>query len=558
GEEGKEPTPGRISRRAFMGYTAAAGALAIAGPTGCAPPSGSERQGAAGAGTGGVAPFELDGVGITELQEGMASGRWTARRLTQLYLDRIEAIDRDGPTLRSIIETNPDALTIADTLDRKRASGQLRGPMHGIPVIVKDNVATADRMTTTAGALALTGAGSPEDSWVAAKLREAGAIILGKANLSEWANFRSTRSSSGWSGRGGQCRNPYALDRNPCGSSAGSGASVSASLCAVAVGTETNGSIVCPSSANGVVGIKPTVGLWSRTRIIPISATQDTAGPMGRTVRDAATLLGACVGVDPTDARTAESEGRFHTDYTQFLDRDGLRGARIGVARQNFGFDPDVDRLMEDAITAMRNAGAEIIDPANVETARRIGGPSYQVLLYEFKHGVNAYLRALGEMAPVKSLEEVISYNLANERNAMPYFGQEILIAAQEKGGLDSQEYVESRRNALRMARAEGIDAVMDQHSLDAIISPTGGPAWTTDLVNGDHFTGGSSGPAAIAGYPNISVPAGYVFGLPVGISFFGRAWSEPTLLRIAYAFERATMHRVPPRFLPTADLTVG
>jgi len=446
-------------------------------------------------------------------------------------------------------------LDIADALDGERAGGEVRGPLHGIPILVKDNVATNDRMTTTAGATALTGSIPSADSWVAARLRAAGAIVLGKANLSEWANFRSTRSSSGWSGRGGQCKNPYVLDRNPCGSSAGSGAASSASLAAAAIGTETNGSIVCPSSANGLVGIKPTVGLVSRSRIVPIAHTQDTAGPMCRTVRDAALVLGALTGVDPEDAVTAASAEHLQTDYTQFLDPDGLRGARIGVARGYFGFHPGVDDAMEAAISAMSAAGAVIVDETDIENRQQMGRHSFQILLYEFKADLNAYLEALGPGAPVKSLEEVIAFNDANADVEMRFFGQELLIQAQEKGPLTDAEYLEALETALRMAREEGIDKVMEEHGLDAIVAPTGGPAWKIDLVTGDHFGGGSSSPAAIAGYPNITLPVGDVRGLPVGISFFGRAWSEPTLLRLTYAFEQATNHRITPTFIPTLDL---
>ncbi len=550
----RSSTSNGLSRRDFLAVSALGGAAAAAGPIACAPDAAPDAGGQ-GTGDASVASFELDDVSITELQEGMASGRWTSRRITELYLDKIAQVDRAGPRLQSIIETNPDALVIADELDEERAAGTLRGPLHGIPILVKDNVATNDRMTTTAGSAALAGSIPSADSWVAARLRAAGAIILGKANLSEWANFRSTRSVSGWSGRGRQCKNPYVLDRNPCGSSSGSGAAASASLAAGAIGTETNGSIVCPSSANGLVGIKPTIGLVSRSRIIPIAHTQDTAGPMCRTVRDAALVLGALTGIDPEDPVTANSEGNSHADYTQFLDTDGLRGARIGLASGYLGFHPQVDEAVEAAVEAMRAAGAEVVEETDIETRQDIGRHSYQILLYEFKADLNAYLAALGPNAPVKSLEEIIAFNEANAELEMPYFGQEILIQAQEKGPLTEPEYLEAVETAVRLAGPEGIDRTMDEHELDAIIAPTGGPAWTIDLVNGDHFGGGSSSPAAVAGYPNVTLPMGNVRGLPVGLSFFGRAWSEPTLLRLTYAFEQATNHRIQPRFLPTLDL---
>jgi amidase len=540
--------PLTFNRREFLEIGAAS--LAVS-----ACEAGSPRAGAA-VGEGPVPSFELDEVTLQGLAEGMASGRWTARELTRLYLDRIAALDRQGPTLRSVIETNPDALAIAEALDAERRAGRVRGPLHGVPILVKDNIATADGMMTTAGSLALEGSVAASDSFVARRLREAGAVLLGKSNLSEWANIRSSRSSSGWSARGGQCRNPYVLDRNPCGSSSGSGAAVSANLAAAALGTETNGSIVCPASANGIVGLKPTVGLVSRARIIPISHTQDTAGPMTRTVRDAAILLGALAGVDPEDAATAASADRAAAEYTRFLDADGLRGARIGVARQFFGFHPEVDAVMARAIEAMTVRGAVVVDPVEFENRDEMDSASYLVLLYDLRADLDAYLAALGLGAPVRTLDDVIAFNEANRDREMPYFGQEVFLEAQSKGPLTEPEYLKARTRALRLAREEGIDRLLQAESLDAIIAPTGGPAWPTDLVNGDHFTGGSSSPAAIAGYPNITVPAGAVRGLPVGISFFGGAWTEPVLLRLAYAFEQATMHRRPPGFLPTLDLS--
>ncbi len=500
-------------------------------------------------------PFELEEATIAELQAGMKSGKFTARSLVEKYLARIEEIDKQGPALNSVIEINPQVLEIADLLDAERKARGPRGPLHGIPILIKDNLDTADRMRTTAGSLALAESISPRDAFVVQKLREAGAIILGKTNLSEWANFRSTRSTSGWSARGGQTRNPYALDRNPCGSSSGSGVAVAANLCVAAIGTETDGSIVCPANANSIVGIKPTLGLVSRSGIIPIAHSQDTAGPMARTVADAAILLGAMTGLDPRDAATRHSRGRSFTDYTQFLDPHGLRGARIGVARNFFGFNDRVDRLMSEAIEVMKRLGAIIIDPANITTAGKFDDSEFEVLLYEFKADLNKYLAGLGPQAPIKSLKELIEFNEKNREKEMPYFGQDIFLKAEEKGPLSSPAYRRALAKNHRLARRLGIDAVMRTHRLDAIVAPTGGPAWLTDLVNGDHFTGGSSSPAAVAGYPNITVPAGYIFGLPVGISFFGRAYSEPVLIKLAYAFEQATKFRQPPRFLPTADL---
>jgi amidase len=502
-----------------------------------------------------VPSFELEEVTVRELQQGMSSGKLTARSLSEKYLGRIEAIDKR--TINSVIEVNPDALAIAEQLDRERKAKGPRGPLHGIPVLIKDNIGTHDRMMTTAGSLALMGSIPPRDSFVAQKLREAGAVILGKTNLSEWANFRSTHSTSGWSGRGGQTHNPYALDRNPCGSSSGSGAAVSANLCAVAIGTETDGSIVCPSNANGCVGIKPTVGLVSRAGIVPISHSQDTAGPMARTVADAAALLGVLTGVDANDSATAASKGKAHSDYTRFLNPKALRGARLGVVRKAFGFNPDVDRIMESALAELKRQGAELVDPADPPTWGKWRDQENEIFLYEFKADLNAYLAGLGPQAPVHTLEEIIKFNEAHPKQEMPYFGQELFVQSQAKGPLTSKEYREALEKAQRLTRKEGIDAIMDQHKLDALVAPTGGPAWLTDLVDGDSFGGGSSSAAAVAGYPGVTVPAGFIFGLPVGISFFGRAWSEATLIRLAYSFEQATKVRKPPKFLPTADLTV-
>jgi amidase len=497
-------------------------------------------------------PFELDEKTIAELQEGMKSGSLSARSIAEKYLSRIATIDKQGPRLNSVIEINPEALLIADALDAERKAKGPRGALHGIPVLIKDNIDTADRMSTTAGSLALEGSIAPRDAFIVQRLREAGAVILGKTNLSEWANFRSTRSTSGWSGRGGLTLNPYILDRNPCGSSSGSGVAVSANLSSVAIGTETDGSIVCPATANGIVGIKPTLGLVSRSGIIPIAHSQDTAGPMARTVTDAAILLGAIAGVDPRDAITQESSGKSLTDYTRFLDRNGLQGARIGVARRYFGFNSEVDRLANDAIEAMKRAGATIVDPVDLAPSKEYEDSELEVLLYEFKHDLNKYLAELGPKAPFRSLKEIIEFNEKNRSREMPYFGQDLFLKAEAKGPLTSPDYLKALEKNRRLSRTHGIDAVIAKDRLDAIVAPTGGPSWTTDLVNGDHFGGGSSSPAAVAGYPAVSVPAGFIHGLPVGISFFGTAYSEPTLIKLAYAFEQATRHRRAPGFLPT------
>jgi len=500
-----------------------------------------------------ISPFELQEATIADLQAGMSSGRMTSHSITQQYMARIDELNRKGPTLRHVLEINPDALSIADSLDRERKSGRVRGPLHGIPILLKDNVDTADSMTTTAGSLALEGSIPLQDAFIASKLRSAGAVLLGKANLSEWANIRSTHSSSGWSGRGGQAKNPYVLDRNPCGSSSGSAGAVSANLCAGAIGTETDGSIVCPSSACGIVGIKPTLGLVSRSGIIPIAHSQDTAGPMARTVRDAAIILNALSGIDTRDSVTMVNRSRGQIDYTRFLDPNGLRGARIGVARAKFfGYSDVTDKLVTDAIDAMKAQGAVIVDPANIETAGKFDDSELDVLLYELKADLNAYLAGLGPTAPVRTLQNVIDFNEKHRAQEMPWFGQELFIQAQAKGPLTDKKYRDALAKDLRMSRTDGIDATMKKYKLDAIVAPTGGPAWVTDPVNGDHFTGASSTPAAVAGYPNINVPAGYSHDLPVGISFFGRAYSEPTLIKIAYAYEQTTKHRRAPKFIPT------
>jgi len=501
--------------------------------------------------------FELAEMTVAQLQEGMRNGRLTARRITQAYLSRIQAMDRQGPTLRAVLETNPDALQIADQLDAERRQGRVRGPLHGIPVIVKDNIDTHDQMQTTAGSLALEGNVAARDAFLVERLRAAGAIILAKANLSEWANFRSTRSSSGWSGRGRQCKNPYVLDRNPSGSSSGSAVAVSASYCAVAVGTETDGSIISPSNACGIVGIKPTVGLVSRAGVIPIAHSQDTAGPMCRTVADAAALLSGMTGVDPRDSATADAPGHIAPDYTAFLDPNGLQGARIGV-RARTGNNPVLNRLVEDAIKALREHGAEVVDPADLETAGQLGTAERDVLQYEFKADLNAYLAAMPATVKYRTLADIIAFNEANKEREMPYFGQETFIACQEKGPLTEQPYLDARAKCIELTRAKGVDATMDKHRLDAMMGPSGGPAGLVDLatLSGGGGGGGSSQFPAVSGYPHITVPAGFHLGLPMGISFYGRAWSEPVLIKIAYAFEQATEAREAPTFIPTLVLS--
>jgi amidase len=536
-------------RRRFLQTSALAGLSASMFPT----LANAREVGGAPTQEAEIKSFELDEISIADLQAGMASVKFTARSIAEKYLARIDEIDKNGPSINSVIEVNPEALAIADALDKERKDQHVCGPLHGIPVLIKDNIDTADRMQTTAGSLALLGSKPPKDSFVAQKLREAGAVILGKTNLSEWANIRSSHSSSGWSGRGGQTNNPYALDRNPCGSSSGTGAGIAANLSAAGVGTETDGSVVCPSSANGLVGIKPTLGLISRAGIIPIAHSQDTAGPMARNVRDAAILLGVLTGVDPRDSATAASAGKAATDYTKFLDPRGLRGARIGVARKYFGSNEAQDQLMNTLIDAMKRQGAEIVDPADLPTHGKFDDTEFVVLQYELKADLNAYLA--GRPGAPGSLKDLIDFNDQNREKEMPFFGQDIFIKSEAKGPLTTKEYTDALAANLRLSRKEGIDAVMDQFHLDAIMAPTAGPAWLTDWVNGDHAAGGSSNAAAVAGYPDITVPAGFVFGLPVGISFFGRAWSEPTLLKIAYGFEQTIQARRPPRFLPTLKL---
>ena len=544
-------------RREFVkvGGLGAAAAAAAIGTTACGPDAATTRGSTADAPWWTTETFELEEATFADLLADMASGRRSAVEITQLYLDRIAAVDGEGPKLRAIIETNPDALDIARQLDEEGAGGSLRGPLHGIPIVVKDNIDTADRMTTTAGSYALEGHVAAQDSHVAAQLRKAGAIILAKSNLSEWANFRSTQSTSGWSGRGGQCGNAYAVDRNPCGSSAGSGAATSANLCAGSIGTETNGSIVCPSSLNGVVGLKPTVGLVGRSGIIPISHTQDTAGPMVRTVADAAAMLTPLAGPDPRDPMSQASAPYAGTDYSSFLQADALQGARIGVERSYFGQARHRDDLMEQAIVDMAAEGATIIDPTSLDNRGEYDAPAYQLMLYEFKADLQKYFSTVSPELGMRTLEDLIAFNEANADREMPYFGQEILIAANEMGPLTDMRYLELKETARRLSQEEGIDRLMEEHQLDAIVAPTTRAAWKTDLINGGLSSLGSSSPAAISGYPSITVPMGSVHGLPIGMLFFGRAWSEGRLIQLAYSYEQTTRHRRPARMLPTLDL---
>src|SRR4051812_45805522 len=530
-----------IDRRGFLGYAALGSALALAKPFSAIAQSTSNP--------------EFEEITIGELQDGMSSGRWTSRAIAERYLARIDAIDKHGPTINSVIELNPEALAIADAMDRERKGRHIRGPLHGVPVLIKDNIDTADRMATSAGSLALAENRAARDAFIVSRLREAGAIILGKTNLSEWANFRSTHSTSGWSGRGGLTKNPYVLDRNACGSSSGTGSAIAANLATVGIGTETDGSVVCPSSASGLVGIKPTLGLVSRAGIIPIAHSQDTSGPMARTVRDAAILLGILTGADERDPVTVSSRTKGHADYTRFLDADGLKGARIGVARQYFGFNDATDKLMTDAIALIKSLGATIVDPANVATNGKFDATENDVLQYEFKADLNTYLANAPASVKSRTLADLIKFNEEHRAQEMPFFGQEIFEQSEKRGPLSEKKYRDALAKNHRLARTEGIDATLAKHKVDAIIAPTGGPVWATDLVNGDHFTGGYSSASAVAGYPHITVPAGLAFGLPVGISFFGGAWSEPALIKFAYAFEQGSKARQRPRFLATAPV---
>ena len=534
--------PEGLSRRSFLHY----GAAAVTGSALVRP-----------VGTQHAAPrratdFELEEATVAQLQDAMRTGARTSRSICAAYFARITELD---PQLHGVLETNPDALAIADRLDAERKANRVRGPLHGIPVLLNDNIATADRMMTTAGSLALAGVTAQRDAALVARLRAAGAVIIGKTNLSEWANIRSNHSISGWSGRGGQCRNPYALDRNPCGSSSGTGAAIAANFAAVGVGTETDGSIVCPSGANSLVGLKPTVGLVSRSGVIPIAHSQDTAGPMCRTVTDAAILLGTLAGADPSDPATAAAPSTA-TDYTRALDPNGLKGARIGVVRAAFG-SPEGDRLVNVALDVLKAQGAVLVDPVEIPHMRDYGDQEFTVLLYELKADLNKYLAALGSATTMKTLADVIAFNDAHKNTEMPYFGQETFIQAQEKGPLTDDAYVEALAHCRRLSRAEGVDVAFAKDKLDAIVAPTGGPAWLIDLVNGDcSASGGNSSIAAVAGYPTITVPVGYSFGLPVGMSFIGKPWTEATLIKLAYAYEQAAKPRRAPRFLPTADLT--
>ncbi len=548
----------RMNRRTFLASTALAASFAAPSAARCQEPQPKPQEPdtpedlsqAPGARS---QKFALDEVSVSELHTRQHKHELTAEKLVEMYLERVDAIDRQGPALRSVIEVNPDALDIARALDAEFREKGPRGPLHGVPVLLKDNIDTHDRMQTTAGSLALVGAPVPRDSWVAERLRAAGAVILGKTNLSEWANFRSSHSTSGWSGRGGLTRNPYALDRNACGSSSGSGVAVSANMCALAIGSETDGSVVCPSSMNGIVGIKPTLGLVSRAGIVPIAHSQDTAGPMARKVRDAAILLGTLAGVDPRDGTTQASSGNSHTDYTKFLDKNGLRGARIGVARQYFNIGPAVTSVMEECLDLMRGAGAHLIDPADLSTFEGWRDTETTVLMYEFKADLTSYLAARG--GSVRSLADCIAFNHAHRTEEMPYFEQELMEQAQQKGSLDSKEYKDALATNRRLTRNEGIDAIFAKHNLDAIVGPTAGPAFLTDLISGDRTDSGCASPPAVAGYPHITVPAGFKFGLPLGISFFGTAWSEPKLIKYAYAFEQMREARRRPEFLSTANL---
>jgi len=482
---------------------------------------------------------------IQQIQEGYKDGTFTIKEVVQAYIDRIDSIDKHGPKLNAIIRINPDAIQIAEDLDKELKTGKSRGPLHGIPVILKDNIDTHDQMATTAGSRALRNSFPLKDSFLAKRLREAGAVIIGKSNLSEWANFRGQLSTSGWSGAGGLTRNPYDISRNPCGSSSGSAVAVAANLTMVAIGTETDGSIVCPSQTNGIVGIKPTVGLVSRSGVIPISFTQDTPGPMARTVRDAAICLGALVGVDSADTKTLESKGQFRTDYTKFLNKDGLKGKRIGLYKIPMGINYKVDTLMIHAVNFLKSQGAEIVEIGGIYDSK-VDKYSSEIMLYEYKDGLNKYFQSLGPKAPIKSIEELIAFNRADSIE-LKYFNQHYLELAQQKGDLTSPEYQKALAAMFKGSRADGIDRVMNEHDLDAIVTPAGAPAWKTDLTNGDSFQVGSSSAAAQAGYPNITVPMGFIDDLPVGISFFGRAWSEPVLIEIAYAYETGTKFRRAP-----------
>ena len=491
----------------------------------------------------------LEEITLQQLQEGYKRGTFTIEQVVTDYLKRIEDLDKSGPGLNSIMFVNAQAIETAKQLDQELKDGKSRGPLHGIPIILKDNIDTHD-MPTTAGATVLRDSYPQQDSHITKKLRDAGAVIIAKANLSEWANFRGDMSSSGWSGMLGQTKNPYVLDRNPCGSSSGSGVAASANLCAIAIGTETNGSIVCPSNNNGLVGLKPTVGLVSRTGIIPISSTQDTAGPMGRTVTDVAITLGALVGVDSADQKTLASEGNYLNDYTPYLKADGLRGKRIGLLKKDMGFHARVDSLIKQAVADLKSQGAEVIE-LDYSMEGKVHGSSFTVMLYEFKDGLTRYFASLGDKARVKDLNELMEFN-KKDSIELKYFDQNLLKLAHEKGTLEDKEYKEALSAMLKATRDNGIDKLLKENKLDALMAPTGSPAWKTDLIDGDHFLGGSSSLAAIAGYPAITVPMGFVDELPVGVSFFSKAWSEPQLIEIAFSYEQSTKNRKAPKYIPS------
>jgi amidase len=551
-----QPDSSTLDRRTFFGASIAAGVTMLGAPpliqTAAAKATGAPHDRGANSTDQAPQADELLSKSVAELGAMMRNGTVTSRDLTQRYLARIAQMDKAGVALNAVIELNPDALAIADQRDAERKAGNARGPLHGIPVLVKDNIGSADKMRTTAGSLALANSTPAKDAFIIERLRAAGAVLLGKTNLSEWANYRSTHSVSGWSGRGGLTRNPYVLNRNTSGSSSGTGAGIAATFATIGIGTETDGSIVSPSSICGIVGIKPTVGLWGRSGIIPISSSQDTAGPMARSVADAAALLGPLTGVDPRDSATNASRGKSAAAYEKFLDPAGLKGARIGVARELAGFNDLVDARFDEAIAAMRSAGATVIDPVKMATAGKYGEAEGVVLDYEFKAGLNAYFASLGSDAPVKSLAELIAFNEREKAREMPWFAQETFIRAEKCGPLTDKKYLDARAKCIRLSRTEGIDAVMSTHKLDAIILPTNAPAWTTDLLNGDHVTGGDSSFAAVAGYPSITVPMGFAGELPVGLSFVARAWEEGKLITLAFAFEQATKLRREPKYLAT------
>jgi amidase len=495
-------------------------------------------------------PFNLEEITLENLQKQMTGGQLTSVKITQLYLDRINEIDKNGYQLNAIIELNPDALQIAKTLDDERKAGKVRGPLHGIPVLIKDNINTGDKMMTTAGALAMVGNIAQQDAFIISQLRQSGAVLLGKTNLSEWANFRSTRSSSGWSSRGGQTKNPYVLDHSPCGSSSGTGSAVAANLCAIGIGTETDGSIACPASINGLVGIKPTVGLWSRSGIIPISFTQDTAGPMARTVKDAAILLGALCGIDKDDSKSVESKGKSKTDYTTHLTTATLQGKRLGVDKSLLKKHEAIDAILSRTIELMKSQGAIIVEVDFMGLNSKVNDSEFTVLKYEFKDGLNKYLANSNHT--MKSLDDIIKFNNEHKEQAMPFFQQELLEQCTVLGNLNTKEYKSALKNSHEKAKTD-IDGLLKKNKLDALIGPASGASWCIDKVNGDHFTGyGAYGIAAVAGYPSITVPLGYVHDLPVGLSFIGTAYDEENLIGIAYAYEQVTKVRKAPKYLPS------